>query len=147
MTGTCERWYPYWLALPGPVITLLVARYIEFDEAHKLAILQSIISVAAILIGFLGTALAIVTSFMHREIMLRLAALGQIKVMVHFFTQPMYGLFITLIMSVGLLVWDDGWQAYVFVGILGYAAVFSLLCIQRLHLPLKNIVEQAGEEA
>ena len=141
-----EKWYPFALAWPGMVLAVAIALYGDFTEGQRLAILQSVISVAAILLGFLGTILALVVSFSDREVYKRLAARGFGNVLLGYLLKPMYGLFVVVILSLALLIWPSGWMAMSCVAGLGFAGTYAVLAIHRIKRPLWNLVQSVHDD-
>lgn len=141
MSGKAERLLPWAWAGLGAAVTTIIALNVDIGESQKLAIIQSIISVASIFIGFLGTALAIVLSFFDREIFRKLASKQTDKKLIRYILDPIYGLFSTVVICMTMLIWTDETVFIATSTLLGFSIAYSLAAMTRINRPIQNILD------
>lgn len=148
MTGTLERRYPLLFCWIGGGLGVAAGWWIDVTEEVELALLQSLISISAILVGFLATALSIFLSISHYEVIKRLSAIGHDKRLMRFMLHVIYGLLAVVALSllmIGLRMENRLGMAADFA--LGTAMGFSVLALHRLIAPIHNIIDQMHDGA
>jgi len=148
VSGRFERWYPFYFCWLGGIVALLLWRHVDLEDDQRLALLQSLISAAAILSGFMGTALTVVLGFSDRRIMRLLRQYGHDVLLVRFMYTSIVGLL--LVVACSLLAICTPWKSscldYFLAFLLGTSVGFSVLALVRLHRPLQNILSRANEQ-
>lgn len=144
-----EKNYPFVVAL----FIAVVAYFLPYDLSGKnfAQILSSVITIGAILIGFLATMMSILITITGKRVIKRITALGASGRFTGYF-------FITLVLGFILVVFSSVLNAftdlcgrrshYVFVAWIFVVAFFLLASFRIVHLMariLKNVMEESKE--
>lgn len=143
-----ERWYPTLLAPIGVIVVLFIRQHFHFSLEQRMSIFNAAISIATIFFGFVGTALAIVLSFVHHRIFRRLTDRRQDELLISYMTTPLYGCSAVIMCSLTMIGFWGRSREFdsACLAMFGFSAFHVTLALWRLQNPIATLVRVVGEE-
>lgn len=126
---TFERWYPYVAAALGAVVWYRLGQPFPSDAKEFLA---AALSFAAILVGFLATAQAILMALPSDSVIAQIKSSGYIDDLVRYMREAFYGLVIFAVLNLTGFFFELSKLPLWFKGVWVVLAVLSLFVFQRV---------------